>query len=155
MEHGVRVDVDQIVKVLGVLTGHDVARPVRIGEGVQKRLQRSLQQLYEWILGGVFATAAQYGMFENVRHAGRVGGGGAEGNPEALVGVVGRGEGEQLRAGLGVTIEGGMGAEFGYDIGLQNGVGWMFDRWNGVGECGGSCSFLFERAPECRGGGTG
>lgn len=91
-------------------------------------------------------------MFENVRHAGRVGGGGAEGNPKALVGVVGRREGEQLRTGLGVTIESGLGAEFGYDIGLQNGVGWMFDWLEGGG---GSCSFLFERAPECRGGGTG
>mmetsp|Transcript_18786 Transcript_18786/g.39376 ORF Transcript_18786/g.39376 Transcript_18786/m.39376 type:complete len:254 (+) Transcript_18786:1749-2510(+) len=93
MEHGVRVHIDQIVKILGILRCHDVTRPVRIRERVQKRLKRPLQQLHERILRRVLATAAQHAVFEDVGNAGAVLRGSAEGDSEALVVVVGR-EGE-------------------------------------------------------------
>ena len=38
MKHRVAVDVDEVVKILGVLAGHDVARAIGVGERVEERL---------------------------------------------------------------------------------------------------------------------
>mmetsp|Transcript_17361 Transcript_17361/g.37781 ORF Transcript_17361/g.37781 Transcript_17361/m.37781 type:complete len:233 (+) Transcript_17361:144-842(+) len=131
MEHGVRVHIDQIVKILGILRCHDVTRPVRIRERVQKRLKRPLQQLHERILRRVLATAAQHAVFEDVGNAGAVLRGSAEGDSEALVIVVGR-EGEQLGARLFVTVEYRGRAEFGNVVGFHDVEIGMFDGRDGV-----------------------
>ena len=124
MKHGITVDIDEVVKVLRVLTGHDVARSVGIGEGIQKCLQTPLQQLHEWILGLVLATAAQDAVFENVGNTRRVRRRRAEGNSKAFVVVLG-GDGEDFGSALFVAIEGAVCSEFAHHVSGKNFKGGM------------------------------
>ena len=50
-----------------------------------------------------------------------------------------------------MTVEGGMGAEFGDGVSREDGVGGMFDDWYlCCWICGGGCGRFFECALECR-----
>jgi hypothetical protein len=69
MINSVGVNIDEIVKILGILTGHDVARPIWIGKGIQKCLKTSLEELDKWILGLIFSTAAENRVFEDMRNS--------------------------------------------------------------------------------------
>ena len=51
MEDSIGIHIDEVVKVLGVLTCHYITRPVWIRKSVKEGLKRSLKQLNEWILG--------------------------------------------------------------------------------------------------------
>ena len=84
-EHGVEVDVHEVVEVLKIGAGDRIAGLVREGEGVQKGLERPFEQFDEGFLHGVFFGAAQDGMFEDVGDAGGVFRGGAERGAEAFV----------------------------------------------------------------------
>ena len=103
-EHGVKVDVHEVVEVLKVGAGDRIAGLVREGEGVQEGLERPLEQFDEGFLHGVFFGAAQDGMFEDVGDAGGVFRGGAERGAEALVFVVVE-HGEEFRSRGLVTPE--------------------------------------------------
>mmetsp|Transcript_23071 Transcript_23071/g.68051 ORF Transcript_23071/g.68051 Transcript_23071/m.68051 type:complete len:826 (-) Transcript_23071:987-3464(-) len=125
MKDGVGVHVHQVVKILGILGRHDVARAIGVREGVQEGLEGSLEELHERILGGVLAGAAQHRMLQDVRHAGGVGGGGAEGDAEHLVVVV-AGYREQFGARFLVTVQGGVRPVFRHDVlgdHLERGMG--------------------------------
>ena len=115
MEDSVRVDVDQIVEILLVLAGHDIACAVGIREGIQKSLQTALQKLDEWILGLVFAATTENAVFQDVRDTRRVRGRGAEGDAKYLVVVI-TGDRKQLGAALLVLVEGGVGTVLGNHI---------------------------------------
>ena len=84
VEYGITVDVDEIVKVLFILTGNHVACPVGISKGIQKGLQGSLQKLYKGIFGFVFAASTENGMLENVRDSRAIGGRCSECNAKDL-----------------------------------------------------------------------
>ena len=112
VEHGVEVDVDQVVEIPEVGRGHGVAGLVRVGEGVEEGLQRAFEQFDEGLLDGVFARAAQDRVFEDMGHAGGVGRRRAEADAEDLVGVV-EGEGEDLRPGAVVAAQDGPGGVLG------------------------------------------
>mmetsp|Transcript_54400 Transcript_54400/g.140542 ORF Transcript_54400/g.140542 Transcript_54400/m.140542 type:complete len:1111 (-) Transcript_54400:87-3419(-) len=107
VQHGVQVDVDEVVEVLGVLRGDRVARAVGVRERVQERLQRSLEQLDERLLARVLVGAAEDRVLENVRHARRVGHGRAEDDAEDLVVIV-RLRRDQLGARLLVPVGGAL-----------------------------------------------
>ncbi len=81
----IKIDINQVVKVLQVLACHRVAGFIRIGEGIEEGLQRTLQELHERLLDRVLARTAQDRVLKNVRHAGRVRDRRAEGNAEDLV----------------------------------------------------------------------
>jgi len=110
-EHGVKIDVDQVVEIPEIGGGHRIAGLVGIGEGVEKGVQGALQQLHERLPDGVLARAAQHRMLQDVGHAGGGFGRRAEGDAEDLVGVV-LDQGEQLGAGAGVTVQDGPGGVF-------------------------------------------
>ena len=96
MKDGINVDVHQIVEILEIGAGHRVACFVWKGEGVQKCLQRPLEQLHKRFLDRVPVGTAQYGMLQNVRHPRGVFGRCAEGHAETFVFVV-IDDGQQLR----------------------------------------------------------
>ena len=81
----VEIHVDQIVKVLQILAGHRITGPIRIGEGVEKGIERPLEQLDERLLHRVFAGAAQHGVLHDMGHARRIGHRRAEIDAEHLV----------------------------------------------------------------------
>ncbi len=84
----VQVDIDEVVEVLEVLAGHGVAGLVRVGEGIEKGLEGSLEELHEGLLHGVFPRPAQYRVLEDVGHARGIRGRRAENDAEDLVLVV-------------------------------------------------------------------
>ena len=97
-EHGVEVDVDEVVEILKVGAGDRVAGLVREGEGVEEGLERPLEQFDEGFFHRVFFRAAEDGVFKDMGYAGGVFRGGAERRAEALVLVV-VDYGEQFRSG--------------------------------------------------------
>mmetsp|Transcript_7733 Transcript_7733/g.13972 ORF Transcript_7733/g.13972 Transcript_7733/m.13972 type:complete len:242 (+) Transcript_7733:2391-3116(+) len=88
MEDSISIDVHQVVEILCVLTGNDVARPVRVREGVEESLKGALEKLHKGILGGVFAGTTQHTVFQDVRDSRRVGRWCAEGDAKHLVVVI-------------------------------------------------------------------
>ena len=69
-ENRIEVDVDEVVEILSIGAGVGVAGLVGLGERIQERLKRALEELHERLLDGVALGTAQHGMFEDVRHAG-------------------------------------------------------------------------------------
>ena len=125
MEYCIGIDINEIVEIFGVLTCHHITRSIGVGKGIQKGLQRPLKELYEGIFGFVLSTPTENGMFQYVRHTGRIGGGSTEGNTEAFVIVV-RADGEEFGATLFVSIESAVGAKFIDNVGgdnVEGGVG--------------------------------
>ena len=88
-EGGVEVDAEEVVVVRPVHGGERVAGEVRGGHGVHERAQRPAEHVEERISDGVPIAAAQGGVFQDVRDAGVVRGGGAECDVEDVVGIVG------------------------------------------------------------------
>ena len=84
----VQVDLDQVVEVLQVGARHRVGRLVGRGEGVEKGVQRPLEQLHEGLLERILLRAAQHRVFQDVGNTGRVGRRRAERDAEDLVLVV-------------------------------------------------------------------
>ena len=119
-EHGVEVDIDEVVEVLRVLRRDRVARLVRHREGVEEGLQRALEQLDERLLERVLARAAEDAVLEDVRHAGVVGRQRGERDAEDLVVVVRRRHRQDLRSGLAVAVERGADAVLGQLVGLEH-----------------------------------
>ena len=85
IEHGVQIHVHQILEVLVVAAGHRVDSLIRIGNGVQKRIQGALHQFHKGFLQPVLAAATEYGMFRNMGHTGFVLGRGTETDGEDFV----------------------------------------------------------------------
>mmetsp|Transcript_20081 Transcript_20081/g.38220 ORF Transcript_20081/g.38220 Transcript_20081/m.38220 type:complete len:243 (-) Transcript_20081:187-915(-) len=87
-EHRVQVHGEQVVVVRDVARGEGVHGEVWSGHGVHERVQRALEHVEEGVAHRVLLRAAQHGVLEDVRDAGGVGRGGAEGDVERVVGVV-------------------------------------------------------------------
>jgi hypothetical protein len=118
VEHGVEIDIDQVVEILQILARDRVTGLVGIGECVEEGVERALHQLDERVLDGIFARSAQHRMLEDVCNARRVRGHRAERHPEHLV-LVAVDEREELRAGLGMAIEPCGGVELGQRLFAQ------------------------------------
>jgi len=103
-EHGVEIDVDQVVEIPEVGGRHRIAGLVGIGEGIEEGVQGALQELHERLPDGVLARAAQDRMLKDMGHAGGFFGRGAETDAEDLVGIV-LDQGEQLGSGAGVAVQ--------------------------------------------------
>src|SRR5262249_10472800 len=103
MEHGVEVDVDQVVEILQVLARDRIAGLVRICHGVEEGIERALHQLHKRVLDRVLARPAQHGMLQDVGDAGRVARQGPEGDAEYLILVI-IDEREQFGAGPRMAI---------------------------------------------------
>mmetsp|Transcript_25640 Transcript_25640/g.84939 ORF Transcript_25640/g.84939 Transcript_25640/m.84939 type:complete len:308 (-) Transcript_25640:73-996(-) len=104
VEDGVEVDARQVPEVLEVLRRDGVARPVRVREGVEERLQRALEQLDEGLLRRVVLAPAEHTVLEDVGQARRVARRSAERDAEDLVVVV-RDDGEHLGLGRDVLVD--------------------------------------------------
>mmetsp|Transcript_101881 Transcript_101881/g.287458 ORF Transcript_101881/g.287458 Transcript_101881/m.287458 type:complete len:365 (-) Transcript_101881:19-1113(-) len=85
VQHGVEIDVDEVVKILEVATRHRVASTIGKRHRVQERLQARLQELYKGLLEGVLAAAAKDGVLQDVGDAVRVFRRGAEHHAKGLV----------------------------------------------------------------------
>ena len=103
-QHGVEIDIDEVVEVLEVLAGHRIGGLVRKGHGVEEGVHGALQQLHERFLHRKLGAAAQDRVLENMGDAGGILGWGLEGDPKHLVLVV-IDEAEHLRPGLLVPEE--------------------------------------------------
>ena len=69
VEHGIEVDVAEVVKVLPVLRGDGVHRLVGSSHRVEERLQRAFEKFDERLLQRILARAAQHRVLKDVRHA--------------------------------------------------------------------------------------
>jgi hypothetical protein len=75
IENGVKIDIDQIVKVPEILARDRIAGLIRKGHGIEEGVQRALHELDEWFLDRVLARAAKHGVLEDVSDAGQSRGG--------------------------------------------------------------------------------
>ena len=112
VEHRVQVHVDEVLEILEVAGRHGVARAIGVGHGVEEGVEGTLDELDEGLLDGVLAGAAEDGVLQDVRDAGGVGGGRAEGDAEGLVLVI-VGQGHHLRTRLLVLEEEHLGVVLG------------------------------------------
>mmetsp|Transcript_13895 Transcript_13895/g.23032 ORF Transcript_13895/g.23032 Transcript_13895/m.23032 type:complete len:461 (-) Transcript_13895:264-1646(-) len=124
VKDGISVNVNKIVEIFGILTGHDVTGAIGVGEGIQKGLETALEQLHEWVLGSVLATSAKNGMFKNMRDTSRIRGWCTKGNAKDLVVVITR-DRQEFRSTLLVTIKGTVRSIFFHNILLNNFKGRM------------------------------
>ncbi len=90
MQNGVQIYVDQIVEIFQILrgkiqmkrksknkhynvfthlTGDRIASAVWVRKGVQKRVHRTFQQLYEWLFHRILSRAAEYRVLKDMWHA--------------------------------------------------------------------------------------
>ena len=99
VEYRIQVHIHQIAEVLVVAAGHRIYGLVRVGHGIQERVQGPFHQFHERFLQFVFAAAAQDGMFRDVGHAGIILAGGTEADGKDFV-VVLRGQVEQMGPAL-------------------------------------------------------
>ena len=127
MEDGVHIDVDEVVEILQIGAGHGIAGLVRESEGVEKGLQRALEEVHEGFLDRIFARAAENRVLDDVRHAGGVFGRCAEGCAEAFVFVI-IDDGENLRARDVVLPEAGRAADFRHIFFFNEGKTCMIHR---------------------------
>ena len=68
-KHGIEVDIEQVAEILSVLRGERIGGPVRAGERVHKRIQRSPQHHEKRVPNRVPLTATQRRVLEDVCHA--------------------------------------------------------------------------------------
>ena len=99
MENRVHVDIDQVVEVLVIAGGHGIDRLIRIGHGIEKGIQRALDQLHKGILDRIPIRPAENRVLDNMGDARRVGRGRPEADVEDLVVIVILQQ-NQSRAGL-------------------------------------------------------
>ena len=72
MKHGVQIDMHQILKILIITAGHRIDRLIRIGHGIEKRIQTPLRQLNKGILHRKMFRTAQHRMFHNMSRTGGI-----------------------------------------------------------------------------------
>mmetsp|Transcript_615 Transcript_615/g.1804 ORF Transcript_615/g.1804 Transcript_615/m.1804 type:complete len:210 (-) Transcript_615:207-836(-) len=104
VEHRIQVNVHEIVKVPRVAGGHRVARPVRVSERVEERVQTRFHELHEGLLDRVLPRPAQHRVLQNVRHPRRVLHRRPEHGTKGLV-LVGAVHGHELCSCSSVTIQ--------------------------------------------------
>ena len=84
-KHRVQIHIQQVAEILSVLRGEGVGRPVRAGEGVHKRIQRSAQHHEKRIAHGIALTATQCGVLKDMGHTSGIFGHGAQGHHEHIL----------------------------------------------------------------------
>ena len=89
MQHGVEIDVHEVLEVLLVRGGHGIDRLVRECHCVQKRLHRRLEEVDERLLYGELLRAIEDGVLEDMEDAGRILWRRLEADREGLVRIVG------------------------------------------------------------------
>ena len=84
-EHGVKVDVDEIVEILQVGAGHRIAGLVRKGKCVEEGLEGAFQQFHKRFLDRIAARTTQHGVFQNMGHSGGIARRRAEADAEGFI----------------------------------------------------------------------
>ena len=87
-EHGVQVDIQQVVEVLRVLTRKRVCSPVAAGERVHEGVERAPQHQEKRVPHRVSFAAAQGGVLQNVGNTGGIFGYCTQGHQEYVLAVV-------------------------------------------------------------------
>ena len=85
IEHRIQIHIHQIPEILIIAAGYREHGFVRIGHGIEEGIHGSLHKLDKRILGRILSGAAQYGVFNDMRHAGGIARGRAERNVEDLI----------------------------------------------------------------------
>ena len=99
MQHRVQVDLHQVAEILPVPAAHGVDGLVRVGHGIEEGLQGAFQQLHKGLLDGIAVAARQHGVLQDMKHAGGVGGDGAQAHGKGHIFVLPL-KPHQLRAAL-------------------------------------------------------
>ena len=58
VKDGVQIYLDEIVKILKILTGHRIDRSIGIGHGIEERFQGTLYKLDKGFLEGILARSS-------------------------------------------------------------------------------------------------
>jgi len=88
VKNRIQIYIDEVVKILDILTGYRIAGLVRIGHGIEKGFERTLQKLHKGLLQRVFSGAAENRVLQDMGHPGGVRRGGSKSDPEDLVLIV-------------------------------------------------------------------
>ena len=145
-KHRVQIHIQQVAEILSVLRGEGVGRPVRAGEGVHERVQRSAQHHEKRIAHGIPLAATQCGVLKDMGHTGGVLGHGAQGHHEHILRRVAA-QVQMLCPGGGVLVL--------LDSEIQAGNGHRSlqnKRVGGLGRCGaarGFCHVGFQFCSVC------
>src|SRR5262252_57048 len=103
MEHRIEIHVDEVVEVLNILACYRIAGLVRKRHGIEKSVERALQQFDKRLFDRIFARSAQYRVLQDVGDTGGIRRRSTESDAEHLV-FIGVDEGDQLRAGGDMVI---------------------------------------------------
>ena len=68
----VQINVHQVLKIRVIAARNGIDCLVRIGHGIEKCIERPLDELYKRVLDRETSRAAQNSVFDNVRHAGGI-----------------------------------------------------------------------------------
>ena len=71
-KYRVQIHTQQIVKVLFILAGKGISRPVTAGKRIHKGVERTPNHHKEWVAHRVLLTATERRMLKNMGHTGRV-----------------------------------------------------------------------------------
>ena len=102
-EHGVEIDLQQVVEVLVVLAREHIGGPVAAGEGVHEGIERTPGHEEKRVSHREALAAAEHGVLQDVRDAGRVLWDGPKRQQEGVVVVVG-GQVQVPRPGSGMSV---------------------------------------------------
>ena len=69
MKYRVQINVHQILEICIVTARHRINGFIRIGHGIQKSIQRPLDQFYKRVLDRKFFRTAEYRVFQNMCNA--------------------------------------------------------------------------------------
>ena len=88
MKHGIHIDVDEVVQIFEVSTGHGVDGFIGVSHRIQKSIERSFEEFVKGAFDGKVFRATQHRVFEDVGHAIGIGGQCTKRHAEAFVFVV-------------------------------------------------------------------
>ena len=111
MEHGIEIDIHQVIEILLVAGRHRIHGLIRIGHRVQEGVEGALCKLHKRVLQRKLLRPAQHGVLRDVGHAGAVLRRGAEGDTEDLI-VIRVLHGKDAGTALRMTVDARIGRKF-------------------------------------------
>jgi hypothetical protein len=126
VKNRIQINIDEVVKILDILTGYGIASLVRIGHGIEKGFERTLQKLHKGFLQRIFPGAAQDRVLQDMGHPRGVRRRGSKSDPKDLVLVV-IDQGQEFTPRPAVAKKLRLGSKF-RDLSLVN-----FDKTVGLG----------------------
>ena len=88
VKNRIQINVHQVFEILFIATGNGIHGLVRIGHGVQKRVQGPFDQFHKGILGRIFPAAAENAVLHDMRRSLAVHGSGAKSDMEYFIFIV-------------------------------------------------------------------